>query len=52
VEEKDDLIINHRLSIMPTVLNVDQQNFHIVLVQTVVIIEADQLSLQTTDKKR
>ena len=52
MEEKDELIINQRLSIMPTVLNVDQQNFPIVHVQIVVIIEADLLFQQTTDRQR
>ena len=49
---KDDLITNRHLSIIRTVPNVDQQNFLIVHVQIVVIIEADLLSQQTTDKQR
>ena len=48
---KDDLITNRHLSIIRTVLNVAQQNFPIVHVQIVVIIEADLLSQQTTDKQ-
>jgi hypothetical protein len=50
VAGKDALITSRQLSIMPTALNVDQQNFHIVLVQIVVIIEEDLLSQQTTEK--
>ena len=48
--EKDGLIINQHLSIIRTVLNVDQQNSLIVHVQIVVIIEGDPLFQQTTDK--
>ena len=48
---KDELITNRHQSIIQTVLNVDQQNFPIVHVQIVVIIEADLLSQQTTDKQ-
>ncbi|SVC27164.1 uncharacterized protein METZ01_LOCUS280018, partial [marine metagenome] len=52
VAEKDGLIINQHLSIIRTVLNVDQQNFPIVHVQIVVIIEADLLFQQTTDRAK
>ena len=52
MEGKDELITNQHLSVMPTVLNVDQQNFPIVHVQIVVIIEADLLFQQTTDNLR
>ena len=51
MEGKDDLITKRHLSIIRTVLNVDQQNFPIVHVQIVVIIEEDLLFQQTTDKR-
>ena len=49
---KDELITNRHQSIIQTVLNVDQQNFPIVHVQIVVIIEADLLFQQTTDRAK
>ena len=52
MEGKDDLITKRHLSIIRTVLNVDQQNFPIVHVQIVVIIEADLLFQQTTDRAK
>jgi len=52
VAGKDELITNRHLSIIQTVLNVAQQNFPIVHVQIVAIIEADLLFQQTTDRQR